>query len=87
MLSDLVCCSGDDSKFHPNRSEGAQMSAINDTPEAACWSGKSDTLAGPYGYFSCPALFQSIMLTSFQGFLLSWNSNWPSLLIINWAAG
>ena len=34
-----------------------------------------------------PALFQSIMLTSFQGFLRSWNSSWPSLLITSWAAG
>src|SRR5436190_1394290 len=31
-------------------------------------------------YFACPALFQSMMLTSFQGFLLSWNSICPSLL-------
>jgi len=34
-----------------------------------------------------PGLFQSIMLTSFQGFLMSWNSSWPSLLMTSWAAG
>src|SRR5277367_3586240 len=31
-----------------------------------------------------PALFQSMMFTSFQGFLRSWNSNCPSLLTTNW---
>jgi hypothetical protein len=30
---------------------------------------------------SVPGLFQSIMLTSLQGFRRSWNSSWPSLLM------
>jgi hypothetical protein len=38
-------------------------------------------------YLGAPALFQSMMLTRFQWFFRSWNSSWPSLLMISWAAG
>jgi len=38
-------------------------------------------------YLGVPAAFQSIMLMSFQGFLYSWNSTWPSLLMTSLVAG
>jgi hypothetical protein len=34
-------------------------------------------------YLGAPALFQSITLTRFQWFFLSWNSSWPSLLMMS----